>query len=588
MTFVHNWWPNATTKHSPHELLLGYCPSAAEEPTGITNNKTVEARHQIIKQHREATLYALDKAAQTTPESQHNVGDWVWLKAKYLALPYTSAKLAPRHHSPFQIMKEISLVAYQLTLPRAWTIHNIFHSSLLTPYKEMLEHGAQFQCPPPKLIGNEEEYEVEQIINHWHHGKHHQLQYLICWKGYSAADDTWEPADQVHANKLVKSYHMKHVKDGMRHKNQRQIKIKTTIRSLSTCCQPTLPTSPLPLLQASLLTWTPPNHSLSGPQPKLQWFTDRSCSQFPLPSWPFPQSSVSCNSPLIQYALLSKDIGHPGERNSSSLHKDWQELCEKNQEVGHDYQKQLEVLKQQGEELAKCEAHVAHLEATYKHWKANTDRRDTDWEREVQGPEGYEENEGSLPPTSKWTDCTAWAPLASMSPSTDMSSFPLSISPSTKRGSSPTGSSKDWPMTLHTLPCTITQEPRRTGESQLSSSGTMTCMLKLPPWLQSKGVWPLLLRLPKSSWTRASDICSAPMHTSSTNSSAPSMRDPTLTPNPRGGSPPSLGACAMVHLDLNWRVMSQGSLQEGKRTAGVGRWAWLTPKTGRAVWAWGW
>ena len=44
-TFVHNRWPNATTKRSPHEILLGYHPSAAEEPMGITNNETVKARH---------------------------------------------------------------------------------------------------------------------------------------------------------------------------------------------------------------------------------------------------------------------------------------------------------------------------------------------------------------------------------------------------------------------------------------------------------------------------------------------------------------------------------------------------------------
>ena len=218
-TFVHNQWPNATTKRSPHEILLGYHPSTAEEPMGITNNKTVEARHQLIKEHREAALHALNKVAQTMPVSQHQVGDWVWLEAKYLALPYASTKLAPKHHRPFQIMKEISLVAYQLTLPRAWTIHNVFHSSLLTHYKETHKSRAQFQCPPPELIDNEEEYEVEQIINHCHYGKCRQLQYLICWKGYSAADDTWEPTDQVHANKLVRTYHMKHTKEEERHKN---------------------------------------------------------------------------------------------------------------------------------------------------------------------------------------------------------------------------------------------------------------------------------------------------------------------------------------------------------------------------------
>ena len=111
-------------------------------------------------------------------------------------------------------------MAYQLALPRAWTIHNVFHSSLLTPYKETPEHRAQLQCPPPEIIGNEEEYKVEQIINHCHYGKCRQLQYLIHWKGYSAANDTWEPADQVHADDLVKKYHMKYAKGEERHKSR--------------------------------------------------------------------------------------------------------------------------------------------------------------------------------------------------------------------------------------------------------------------------------------------------------------------------------------------------------------------------------
>ena len=278
---MHNQWPNATTKCSPHKILLGYHPSAAEEPTLITNNETVEVRHQLIKQHREAALQALNKIAQTTLESQYHTGDWVWLKAKHIALPYASAKLAPKHHRPFKITKEISPVAYQLKLPRAWTIHDVFHSLLLTPYKETPEHGAQFQCPPPELIDNEEEYKVEDIINHRHHGKRCQLQYLIHWRGYSAADDTWEPADQVHADNLVKRYHVKQEQNKMRHKSKGQTRTKTTIHSISSCLLPTLQISPLPLLQASLLTWTQLKLSPSDLKPTPQWSTDRTLS----PSW---------------------------------------------------------------------------------------------------------------------------------------------------------------------------------------------------------------------------------------------------------------------------------------------------------------
>ena len=173
----------------------------------------------------------------------------------------------------------------------------------------------------------------------------------------------------------------------------------------------------------------------------------------------------------------------------------------------------------------------------------------------------------SSPPTSSWMASTAWAPSASMSLSTGMSSSHTNASPLKKRENSLTGSSKDSPTTPHTWRCTITQGPRRTGESQLSSNDITTCTLKLPPWLQSKGAWLLPSKQPKSSWTKANDTCSAPMLTSSTNYSAPSTRAPTSTPSPRRSSPSSQGACAAVRLDPDQRVMSQGGLHEGKRTA---------------------
>jgi hypothetical protein len=60
------------------------------------------------------------------------------------------------------------------------------------------------------MINDAEEYKVEQVIGHRYHGQQKKLQYLICWKGYSVADDTWEPTDQVFADALVKAYHRKH------------------------------------------------------------------------------------------------------------------------------------------------------------------------------------------------------------------------------------------------------------------------------------------------------------------------------------------------------------------------------------------
>jgi hypothetical protein len=98
----------------------------------------------------------------------------------------------------------------------AWGIHDVFHASLLSPYHETTAHGPNFSRPPPDLIGGEEEYEVERIINHRRQGRSKALQYLIKWKGYPESDNTWEPAHQVHAPDLIKAYQRRNPSTGIK------------------------------------------------------------------------------------------------------------------------------------------------------------------------------------------------------------------------------------------------------------------------------------------------------------------------------------------------------------------------------------
>ena len=183
------------------------------------------------------------------------------------------------------------------------------------------------------------------------------------------------------------------------------------------------------------------------------------------------------------------------------------------------------------------------------------------------------------------TDCTALAWPGLVNTSTDMNCSPPNASLSMKRGNSPTGSSIHSAATPLTWPWPTTCTPRRTGELQLSSNGTMTCKITLPPWSQSTRAWPLPLRPSNDSWIKASDAFSAHMPTSSTSSSASSMRVLTLTPSQRekGSLPSSLTVHTMVWLDSSWRVMSQSGLPGGMRTTeGMGE-MHLTPRAGRAV-----
>ena len=242
-TAVHNNNVNATTKVTPAHALLGYLPTLDPLAPTTTNNKRVEDRLAKAKAAREQAQTALDRVVDQTPEDQFQKGERVWLEAKNLALPYQTRKLAPKRHGPFVITKRVSPVAYQLGLPPTWTVHDIFHASLLTRYRETAEHGTNFHQPPPEMVDGEEEYKVEAIMGHWFFGKGRKLQYLVRWKGYSAADDTWEAADQVFAPQLLEAYHRKHPEgQPFPHKKGATNRGKL-IRSLLSCL--TTPTTPL-------------------------------------------------------------------------------------------------------------------------------------------------------------------------------------------------------------------------------------------------------------------------------------------------------------------------------------------------------
>ena len=83
----------------------------------------------------------------------------------------------------------------------------MFHASLLTPYHETTEHGPNFPAPPPDVIKGETEYEVERILNLRCVGRGRHLEYLVRWKGYSEADNSWKPRQNIHAPDLLRQFH---------------------------------------------------------------------------------------------------------------------------------------------------------------------------------------------------------------------------------------------------------------------------------------------------------------------------------------------------------------------------------------------
>ena len=137
---------------------------------------------------------------------RYKEGDLVWLEGRNLRLSQPTPKLAPRRHGPFKIVQVMSAVNYRLELPTQWSIHPVFHIDLLTPYRETITHGANYQRPPPDLVDNEEEYEVETILDSRLFGRRKRLQYLVKWAGYPDSDNMWVDKDDIFAEDKVREF----------------------------------------------------------------------------------------------------------------------------------------------------------------------------------------------------------------------------------------------------------------------------------------------------------------------------------------------------------------------------------------------
>ncbi|KAI0524545.1 hypothetical protein KFK09_003919 [Dendrobium nobile] len=68
---------------------------------------------------------------------EFNVGDFVFIKIRPMkgVLRFGKVgKFSPRYIGPFEIVERIGKVAYRLTLPTTYAVHNVFHVSSLRKY----------------------------------------------------------------------------------------------------------------------------------------------------------------------------------------------------------------------------------------------------------------------------------------------------------------------------------------------------------------------------------------------------------------------------------------------------------------------
>lgn len=211
---THNQRTAQGRNESPFFLMMGFNPHIFPSITKQTALPVVETRLDELQKAREEAKAAHELARSkmmshlTRGFVPFTKGQKVWLEAVNLRRE-GNKKFLPKREGPFVISEVLGTLVYKLKLPAQWRIHNVFHASLLSPFKQTDVHGPSYSEPPPDTMEGEEEYEVEAIMGH--KLKWRKTYYLVKWKGYSTAENSWKPKSHLtHATAILSKYKTLH------------------------------------------------------------------------------------------------------------------------------------------------------------------------------------------------------------------------------------------------------------------------------------------------------------------------------------------------------------------------------------------
>ncbi len=234
---INNSW-HESVHNTPFFLNYGqhpHLPSHTGLPSKVPAAENyVRGIEKAVAEAKRCMRAAQDRmrhyANTNTPLLDVQPGQLVMLSTANLRRDqYGVRKLRPRWVGPFKVLlvheHRGAPVAVQLELPAAWTrIHNVFHVSLIKPYRAHPSQQPRIDPGPPpvQVLDGEPLYKVESIMDHRMvtrrvkktargRKKHTKvIEYRVRWQGYGAEEDTWEPRENLlSCSELIKEYKLK-------------------------------------------------------------------------------------------------------------------------------------------------------------------------------------------------------------------------------------------------------------------------------------------------------------------------------------------------------------------------------------------
>ncbi|GBG59636.1 hypothetical protein CBR_g49900 [Chara braunii] len=177
------------------------CPALDDWVAHMTSIMKTAHEHIAASQTRMAA-----RANRSRIDHPFKVGDDVLIDARHLQVEAdTLRKFRRRFFGPCRILQVVgsdtpsSPVSFRVKLPdylRQAHVHDVYHVSLLHPYRRLSERfaGRPYERPPPIMVDGHEEFLVSNIFGRRVTDDNPpHVEYLVRWKGYPDEGATWEP-----------------------------------------------------------------------------------------------------------------------------------------------------------------------------------------------------------------------------------------------------------------------------------------------------------------------------------------------------------------------------------------------------------